>query len=485
MPRVIDDLSELKTVDVMERDAEIVPEINDDELEAMMRGGEALPPDDKLPAKTKQPLYKRGRVMLLIVLFLAIGLIFGVRYYVHASAHEATDDAFIEGHVVQISPKVTGHIQKVYISDNQHVKKGDLLAEIDPRDYEARLAQAQAILQAAISKQQAAQINVGLTSTTSGAGVQQASSGVEMARSGVDNARAQAAAARNRIDQSRAQVTTAEANAAQAEAQVQVAEAEATRASQDQQRYEQLYKDNVVPRQQLDYAVAQAHSTAATLEAARKKAAAARAQITESRAAVDAAQSTLQQAEAQIGTAQAQVGEASGRLSAANAAPQQVAASRAQAATAAADIEQAKAAVEQAQLNLSYTKIIAPEDGRVTKKAVEEGAFVQIGQALMAVVPDEVWVIANFKETQLTGMRPGQEVDIKVDAYSDKTFKGHVDSIQSGTGARFSMLPPENASGNYVKVVQRVPVKIVFDQQPDPQYPLGPGMSVEPEVKVK
>src|ERR1044071_4436056 len=152
MPKVMDDLSELKTVDVMERDLGVVPEIGDDELEAMMRGGEALPPDNKQPAKTKRPFYKRGRFMLLIVLFLAIGLIFGVRYYVHASAHEATDDAFIEGHVVQISPKVTGHIAKVYVTDNQHVKKGDLLAEIDPRDYQARLAQAKATELAAQSQ---------------------------------------------------------------------------------------------------------------------------------------------------------------------------------------------------------------------------------------------------------------------------------------------------------------------------------------------
>jgi membrane fusion protein (multidrug efflux system) len=153
--------------------------------------------------------------------------------------------------------------------------------------------------------------------------------------------------------------------------------------------------------------------------------------------------------------------------------------------TASADIEQAKANVLQAQLNLSYTKIYAPEDGRVTKKAVEEGTFVQVGQALLALVPQDFWVTANFKETQLAQMQVGQPVAIKVDAYPDKVFKGHVDSFQTGTGARFSLLPPENATGNYVKVVQRVPVKIVFDEQPDPQHPLGPGMSVEPEVEVK
>jgi membrane fusion protein (multidrug efflux system) len=476
MPKVIDEMDEHDSIGVRELD--------DTELEAMMRAGET-PPDAKEPGKKAVPFYKRMRVMIIAAVFLVAGLFFGVRYYVYASAHESTDDAFIEGHVIQISPKVTGHISKVYISENQQVKKGDLLAEIDSRDYDAKLAQARAVLQAAISKQQAAQINVALTDTTSGAGVQQASSGVQTARSNVENARAQVAAARGRVEQARAQVATAQSNAAEAQAQATAAEAEATRAEADHQRYQQLYQGQVVSRQQLDNAIAQMRSANALLDAARKKVTAAEAQTAEARAALAAARGNLQQTEAQVSTAQAQVGEASGRLAAANAAPQQVAESRAQVATAGADIEQAQAQVAQAELNLSYTKIYAPEDGRVTKKAVEEGAFVQVGQALMAVVPDEMWVVANFKETQLDNIRPGQPVEIKVDAYSGKTFKGHVDSIQSGTGARFSLLPPENATGNYVKVVQRVPVKIVFDEQPDPQHPIGPGMSVEPEVKIK
>ncbi|MGA9772802.1 MAG: HlyD family secretion protein [Blastocatellia bacterium] len=473
MPKVID-----------EHDGMIVRELNDIELEAMMRDG-APPPDVKEPEKKAAPFYKRLRVMIIAAVFLAVGLFFGLRYYVYASAHESTDDAFIEGHVIQISPKVTGHISKVYILENQPVKKGDLLAEIDSRDYDAKLAQARAVLQAAISKQQAAQINVDLTSTTSGAGVEQASSGVETARSNVDTARAQVAAARSRVEQARAQVATAQSNAAEAQAQATAAEAEATRADADRKRYQQLYESQVISHQQLDNAIAEARSASAMLDAAHKRVTAAEAQINEARAALEAAQGNLQQTQAQVSTAQSQVGEASGKLTAANAAPQQVAESRAQAATAGADIEQARAQVAQAELNLSYTKIYAPEDGRVTKKAVEEGAFVQVGQALMAVVPDEMWIIANFKETQLDNIRPGQPVDIKVDAYSGRTFKGHVDSIQTGTGARFSLLPPENATGNYVKVVQRVPVKIVFDEQMDQQYPVGPGMSVEPEVKVK
>jgi len=483
MARVIDQMNDARTAEADEQYD--VPAIADDELEAMMREEHEPPRNKKEAKKAKLPFYKRARVMIIAAVVLLVGLTFGVRYFVYASAHESTDDAFIEGHVIQISPKVTGHIARVYVTDNQHVKKGDLLAEIDSRDYEARLAQAKATELAAQSKAQAASINVNVTSTTAGAGVEQASSGVQTAKSNVENARASVEATRGRLEQAQAQVKTAQANAESARAQVTAAEAEATRANADAQRYSELYKQDVVSRQQYDNVIAQARTSTASLESARKRAAAADAQVGEARAATQAAAGAMQQAQAQVGVAQSQVGEASGRLAAANAAPEQVAASRAQVAGAAADVEQAKAAVEQAELNLSYTKIYAPEDGTVTKKAIEEGAFVQVGQALMAIVPDEVWVVANFKETQLNSIRPGQPVDIKVDAYPGKTFKGHVDSIQTGTGARFSLLPPENATGNYVKVVQRVPVKIVFDEQPDPQYPIGPGMSVEPEVSVK
>lgn len=485
MPKVAVDVNDRQSQEMDELDAVDVPRIEDEELENMLRADRAGPSEAQEPMKIKRPFYKRTRVMAVAIVFLVAALFFAARYYAYASTHESTDDAFIEGHVIQISPKVTGHVMKVYVTENQQVKKGDLLAEIDSRDYEAKLAQARAVLLAAQSKQQSAKIGVGLTSTTSNASVQQASSGVETARSNVETARAQASAARARVDQARAAVTTALSNVDSARAQVGVAEAEATRANADAKRYEELYRTEVVSRQQYDNAIAQARAATATLESARKRAAAAEAQVAEAKAAQSAAEGSFQQSQAQVLTAQAQVGEASGRLAAANAAPQEVAASQSQVATAGADIAQAQAAVEQAELNLSYTKIYAPEDGRATRKSVEEGAFVQIGQALMAIVPDEFWVVANFKETQLAEMRTGQPVEIKVDAYPGKMFKGHVDSIQSGTGSRFSVMPPENATGNYVKVVQRVPVKIAFDEQPDPQYPIGPGMSVEPEVKVK
>jgi membrane fusion protein (multidrug efflux system) len=434
----------------------------------------------------KRPFYRRPRILMAIAGLLIGGILLGLPYYNHVISYESTDDAFIEGRIIQISPKVSGHILKVYVTDNQQVKEGDLLVELDPRDFEARLENSKALLQQAISKQKAAQLNVDLTDVTSQANVQQAYSGVQLAKSGLQTATAELIAARNRLEQTRAQVKTAIANAEQAQAQVAEAEAEATRANTDAQRYQHLYEqDGIISRQQLDYALSAARKATAQLEAARKQAAAAEARVAEARAAEQVAVEGLHQAEAQVAEAQARVGEAQARLASANTAPKQVAISSSQAEAIQAEIEQAQAMVKQDQLQLSYTKIYAPESGRVTRKMIEEGAFVQVGQALMAIVPDEFWVIANFKETQLASIRPGQPVNIKVDAYPDKIFKGHVDSIQAGTGARFSLLPPENATGNFVKVVQRVPVKIVFDEKPDSTHPLGPGMSVVPEVKVK
>ena len=369
-------------------------------------GGEA--PPDRLPSEAqraprvlledrldqttegpKRPPYKNPRIMLLFLVLLA-GILFGVRYYLHARAYESTDDAFIEGHVIQISPRVAGHVIDVPVIDNQMVQKGDLLVAIDPRDFEVRLARA----------------------------------------------RAAESSAHGKLREAETQLPVARANQGQAEAEVQAAEANATQRESDLKRLEQL--GELVTQRQMDEATAAARSSRAQLAAARKRAAAAAAQVTA--------------AESQVQTAQA-------------------------------ELHQAAVAVEQADLELSYTRVVAPEEGRVTRKSVEPGVYVQPGQALMAIVPRQVWVVANFKETQLTRMRPGQPVEIRVDTYPGKVFKGHVDSIQAGSGARFSLLPPENATGNFVKVVQRFPVKIVFDAPTDTF--LAPGMSVRPEVKVR
>ncbi len=446
-------------------------------------------PSDPAPDTSAVPTRSvRKRPLLLTVAVVVLGLVavVGVRYYTYLIAHEWTDDAFIEGHIVQISPKVAGHVLRVSVTDNQEVHQGDLLLEIDPRDYVARLTQARAVFQATVTKQQAAQSSMELTQVTADAGIQQAAASVELAKSAVQTARAQVVTARSRLEQARAQVDTLLANAAQARAQVVATEAEMTRADADVKRTQELYSgDQIVSRRDLDHATKDARVAAAQLEAARKKVLAADAQVAEARAAQQTATESLHYIESQVLEAQARVGEALGRLAAAQAAPYQVAVSQANADTASAEVAQARAAVERAELELASAQIQAPESGRVTRKVAEAGAYVQIGQALLTIVPRDVWVVANFMETQLAAMRPGQPVEIKVDAYPGKVFKGRVESFQAGTGSRFSLLPPENATGNFVKVVQRVPVKIVFDTTLDPDYPLSPGMSVVPVVQVK
>jgi len=417
---------------------------------------------------------------------LLLAIFFGGRYWLYARSHETTDDAFVDGHIVQVSPKVSGYVTKVYVSDNQTVKAGDLVAELDGRDLEAKLDQAKAALNAGLAQQKQAETQVTLTRVSTRANVRQAAAGVQQARANERGARAGAASERSRTTQAGAGISAAESNVQQARAQLAAAEAEAARANADVPRYQTLFEKDEVSRQRLDQAIAAARTADAQVNAARERVAALEAQTSEARAATSAQASTAQRAQTQVSAAQAQINEALGRLSQANTAPQQVAVSQAQAASAGANIQQLQAAVDQAELELSYAKIYAPETGRVTRKAVEVGALVQVGQPLMAVVPGDVWVTANFKESQIGNIKPGQGVDVTVDAYPDKVFKAHVDSIQAGTGSRFSLIPPENATGSYVKVVQRVPVKIVFEQnQIDSQHQLAPGMSAVPEVKIK
>lgn len=434
----------------------------------------------------KRPMYRRPVLLIGAAVVLLLALMFGVRYWAYARSHESTDDAFVDGHIVQVSPKASGYVLKVYVTDNQTVKAGDLIAELDARDLEAKLDQAKAALNAGTAQRRQAETQVTLTRATTHGIVRQARAGVQQARANVAGARAGATSERSRINQSAASVGSAQANMEQARAQLAAAQAEAARANADVQRYQALYEKDEVSRQRLDQAIATSRTANAQVEAAHERVSASESQISEARAATSAQSANAQRAQAQVGAAQAQVNEALGKLEQANTAPQQVAVSQAQAASAGANIEQLQAAVNQAELELSYAKIYAPESGRVTRKAVEVGALVQIGQPLMAIVPGDVWVTANFKENQIGDIKPGQTVDVTVDAYPDRVFKAHVDSIQAGTGSRFSLIPPENATGSYVKVVQRVPVKIVFEpNQIDSQHLLAPGMSAVPEVKVK
>ena len=456
-----------------------------DEADLVDEYGEPLDGEPHVHLR-KRPVYERPAFLIGAAVVLLIVVLVGLRYWLYARSHETTDDAFIDGHIVQVSPKASGYITKVYVKDNQNVNAGDLIVEIDARDYESKLAQAKAALNAGLAQKKQAQTQVTLTRATGRANIQQAAAGVQRARSGVAGARAGASSERSRTNQTAAGISAAQATVQQAQAEVSAAAAEAARANADVQRYQTLYDKDEISRQRLDQAIATARTANAQVDAAKEKVAAAEAQVNEARAATSAASQNAQRAQTQVGGAQAQVNEAIGRLTQANTAPQQVAVSQAQEAFAGANLEQLQAAVDQAELELSYTKIYAPESGRIARKSIEVGTLVQVGQPLMAVVPGEVWVTANFKESQIGNIRPGEPVDLSIDAYPDTTFKGHVDSIQAGTGARFSLIPPENATGSYVKVVQRVPVKIVFEpNQIDPQHVLAPGMSVVPEVKVK
>jgi membrane fusion protein (multidrug efflux system) len=443
----------------------------------------AVPPD--LPLQTQRPWYRRRTVIAAGAVALVVAVAYGIGAWAHARAHESTDDAFVDGQVIQITPQVAANVLAVHVADNQVVKKGDLLVELDPRDVQAKLEQARAALAEAQTRHSAARSNVELTRASTRAGVRQATSGMEAARASVGGARGAVSTAAGRARQARAAVATAEANVERARAEVEAAQAEATRAAADVERYRQLLELDEVSRQQFDAAQAAARSSEAQLVAARARVAAAETAVAEARAGAAAAEGAVAEAQSGVATAQAHVGEASGRLEQANTGPQQIAVSESEAATAGATIENARAAVAEAELQLSYTKIVAPEDGRVTMKSIEIGQLAQVGQPMMALVTSDLWVTANFKETQLDQIRPGQPAEITIDAYPGRTFRGHVDSIQSGSGAAFSLLPPENATGNYVKVVQRVPVKIVFDEQPEPALALGPGMSAEPEVRVR
>jgi membrane fusion protein, multidrug efflux system len=343
------------------------------------------------PASARRPRsILRIATVVVVVVF---GLAAAAWYLRFMAPFEWTDNAAIEGHVVPIAPQVPGRIVRLLVQDNQEVKQGDVLLEMDARDYEVKVARAQASL----------------------------------------------AAARSRIEQAEAQLAVDDSRIGQEKANVGAAEAEENRARADLKRY-QAVESRAVSRSQLDLADTQARSAMAQVEVARNKVGAAEAQLCLTKASLQ---------------------------------------------TAKAEVQQCAAAVREAELNLLYTKIAAPEAGRVTRRNAEPGAFIQPGQLLMAIVPRDFWVVANFKETQLTRMRVGQPVEIKVDAFPARKFNGRIESFQSGAGARFSMFPPENASGNFIKIVQRLPVKILLEAGFEHELMLGPGLSVVAKVRVQ
>ncbi len=447
------------------------------------------PTDEKTKEVESEEKKPRSKLPMIIVgAVLLVAGVCGLIYWLYARQFESTDDAFIDGDIIQISPKVASYVTKVYVKSNQQVHKGDLLLELNTQDLQARLEQAKAQLRAAEAQKNQSQAQVDLTRKTTQASQTQARSNVETAKSNVQQTARAADAKQSQITQAQTAVKTAQANLAQARTQIPQAEANLNLAQKEYNRRLNLYDNGDISKQLLDQGLTALQTAQAQLDAARKQTEAAASRVGEAQANVAVAQQNYQQSVAQIDLTQSQVNESAGRLQDAQAAPERIAVSETQVGTSAANIETARAAVSQAELDLTYTKIFAPEDGFIARKNIEVGQYVQPGAALMAISrSNEIWVTANFKETQLELMRVGQAVEIKVDAYPNEKFEGKIESFQAGTGARFSVLPTENATGNYVKVVQRVPVKIVFDRQPDDDkaHLLAPGMSVEPSVKVR
>jgi membrane fusion protein (multidrug efflux system) len=446
-----------------------------------------IPENADAPAakkKSEKP-HRRRWVRIVVPLFVLAALIFSLPYYLNSLSYESTDDAFIDGHIIAISPRVAGHVVKVYVTDNQQVKIGDPLVELDPDLFQARLDAAEAALAAARANQNTGNLAVDLTSLTATSDLKGAQANLSAAKAAVEAALAQEATAISQDEQAEAQIAVSAAALGQAEAEAASAAAKHRRDAEDLKRYREMTLSQSISKQDLDHVMATERVSAAELAAAKKKVETYRSMCQQAQAARKAARSNLGRLKAEVAQSRARLKQAEAQLAAAQSAPKRVEQSLSRAKAAQADVDRAIAEVAQARLNLSYTHINAPTDGVVAKKSVEPGTSVEAGQALMAIVPATVWVTANFKETQLTRMQPGQPVTIKVDAYPHLTFQGHIDSIQRGTGARFSLLPPQNATGNYVKVVQRVPVKITFDPFPESdEILLAPGMSVVPEVNV-
>lgn len=391
-------------------------------------------------------------------LILAAGAAVAVAIYLvwmYYAARESTDDAQINGHIIQISARVGGFVEKVPVERNQVVHVGTLLCEIDPAEYNIAVDHARADLVDAEAAARGAHTTVPITSTTTGSRLANAQAAAGVARAGI-------VAAQRQIDAARA-------DEAAKQAQLRQAESDFQNAAQDMKRYQFLVAKDEISRQRFDAALTKADAAKAAVDAAH-------AVVTASMQAVGVVESNLVQAKARAAEAEA-------GIQAARTAPQQVAVTEAAAGSAAAKVLLKKAVLDQADLNLQYTLVKAPLDGVVGEKNVEVGMNVQPAQSLLSIVPlNDIWVTANFKENQLRWMRSGQKAVISVDAYGGRKYNGYIESIAPATGEKFSLLPPENATGNYVKVVQRIPVRLRFDRGQDPQHLLRPGMSVTATV---
>jgi membrane fusion protein (multidrug efflux system) len=406
--------------------------------------------------RTSRRARKLGRVLVL-VLIVAVLAVAGYYVWRHFNTYETTDDAQIDGHINAISARISGYVSEVLVTDEKYVNAGDVLVRIDPKDYEAALAKAEADLADAQAALETSRIDIPITNTNTASQLKTANSGRVDSVAFLSGAERQLAAAQARVESARAQVREAQANL--------------SKANDDVRRYKLLVDKDEIARQQYDTAVSAAAAAQATLDART--------------AAVREAEQKLVVAQSAIEQARTKIDQADASIESALTAPKQVAVSETRAKSALAQVAQRRALVQQAKLNLSYCTVVAPVTGIVGKKTVELGENVSPGEQLMAVVPlDDVWITANFKETQLSRMNPGQRVKFSVDAYG-KEYTGRVEAIGGASGSRFSLLPPENATGNYVKVVQRVPVRVDLDPGQNDDHRLRPGLSVDPKVYVE
>jgi len=406
------------------------------------------------PRRSGLPSAVKWVAIVVVLTALAIG---ASMYLSYAAERESTDDAQIDGHIYPVSAMIDGNVLDVLFDNNQFVQAGTVLGHIDPRFYQAALDKARGDLAEANATEKEYRSGVPITSINTTTQLSGAEAGVAEQTAKIATAQQQVYAANERLTTAQARVREAQANTA--------------KANSDLARMKPLVAKEEVSRQQYDAVVATAATTAAAEDSANSQ--------------VKEAQQGVQVAQAQLEQERAHMAEVRAHVDAARSGPEQVAAKQAQVQASGAQIQQKQAALAQAEIDLGYTTVRAPVSGLVSERSMEPGQTVSHGQPLMAIVPlEDVWVTANFKESQLKNMHPGQPVEIEVDAYGKK-FKGHVDSIAAATGARFSLLPPENATGNYVKVVQRVPVKILFEKGQDPNHLLRPGMSVTPTVMVK
>jgi membrane fusion protein (multidrug efflux system) len=399
-------------------------------------------PEAAEETEIEQPKSSRKGIIIVVVLVLALA---AAGYWWYSTYSENTDDAQIDGHLIQVSARINGQVLKVDVEENQVVKAGDPIAELDPRDYQVAVENAEAALASAQANAAAANVNVPIITVNTGSNLRSAGADVSGTHAGVEQAQQQFAAARARVAQAAANNTKAQA---------------------DLERYKPLVEKDVISKLQFDAAVAAADADKAALADAR---------------------ASEQAASAAVKVAREREAQAKAMLKYAETGPQQVAAQSARARQAQAQVKEAQAQLDQAKLNLSYTKILAPATGIITRKSVEIDQNVAAGQNLMTLVSlEDLWVTANFKETQLKHMTAGQPVEIAVDA-TGKTYHGKVTQIGGATGSVLSLFPPENATGNYVKVVQRVPVRIDFTNLniEDQNHLLRPGLSVEPKVRVK